>query len=256
MNHFDLIWQKVGKLLTQVARVVLLGAILIAGISNIPSAPAGPIVVAFDATVTQVPPDISDLHLPFSFTVGQRFTGTYSLPASQDLLSSLRGYWLVAGMDFATVSLNIGNSAGSAAINFGRVYDGALSSPPESYIPASIDLSYEGNTNAIPSWNGYLANQRLNTDLRLTGPEGTFLTWDQLTDVNRWNRLTTHRELDLQFFDQQDNQFQFLTVTSTIGDFRAIPEPPTFVLISMLAVAVFLGNSKLLRLMMSWRYVG
>jgi hypothetical protein len=253
MNRFDFIWQKAGKLLIQVARVALLAAAVIAGVSSIPSAPAGPIVLAFDATVTLVPPDISDIHLPFSLTVGQRFTGTYSLPDSQELLNSLRGFWWVAGVDFATVSLNIGNSVGSAAINFGSGYDGALSSPPELYIPASIDLSYIGNTNAIPSWNGYLANQRLNTDLRLTGPEGTFLTWDQLTDVSRWNRLTTHRELDLQFFDQQDNQLQFLTVTSTIADFRAIPEPPTFVLLSMLPLAVFLWNSKRFRLITSWR---
>jgi hypothetical protein len=182
---------------------------------------ATPITLAFDASVTHVPSDFSMLHLPFSLTEGQDFTGKYVFGSGNDLVGIFHGSDGARG----TVQLEVETDQLSCPVNFGNIAFVGLPSPP-SGIGTSIQLTYLSPFDVTPPWAGAIDGQRWNAELTLTGKQGS-VSDSALLNADTWNQLNVERQLDLEFAYLLSGTYHFVTVTASVGDLRAVPEPST-----------------------------
>lgn len=188
---------------------------------------AAQITFTFDATVTLVPADFSAVGLPFSLSVGQKFSGEYSFANAQDMFDVFFPSYPNGLGKSGAVIVTINSVVGTASVNMGSLSDGALLIPTDPRFGASLSLGYVSPTDVVPPWNGGIAGQRFNTALMLAGSYGSFTSKNELFDPSAWNRLTSQREFDLRFAYYAGTNINYVTVQTQIGDFRAVPEPTT-----------------------------
>ena len=177
---------------------------------------AAPVRFAFQATINTVTGNSSAVSLPFGLAVGQQFSGSYNFASEQDLLNVVRGTYLSVG----SLKLNIGGVEISAAVNVGNHFF-YLNNPPIPGEYSSLSLAYVSLTNVYPGMPGYVGTVPWSHMLTLKGPDGTISDPAQYRDVVAWNKLTTLRQLELQFGFPES-----IYVQATIGKFDIFPEHP------------------------------
>ncbi|MCA9231467.1 MAG: hypothetical protein KDA57_12505 [Planctomycetales bacterium] len=190
-----------------------------------------PLVVAFDAVISEIEGDPLPLDLPFTLNIGDQIEGELAFDSRHEALLQLQGNTTI----FSNLTLSLGgdlidNFFNVALVNsFFFLNDERFPGPidPDNP-PSSIYFSYFPVSTGNPGWVGSGLQLPWTAEILMYGEPGTIDSPHNLLNFDDWNRLEQIRNLTILIGFPET-----VTVTARLGNLSEVPEPST------LAIAIF-----------------
>jgi len=218
-------------------RIGSVAALLVFGMSS--TLEAQPVILHFEATVTAIQGDLSQLDVPFTLGAGESIAGELSFASEDDLQTVLLG-GPNGRSSIGTLRLDIGGVEVGNAFNFGSVNQPPvdINNPPPGP-KSAISFAWIPPTDAIPGWAGQAGSVIWSAGILLVGMDGIIDDPNAVPDFNTWNALDETRLLTMAFGFPDT-----IVVQATLGDFIVVPEPASSLLASALTLLAAMGRMR------------